>query len=374
VEFALLGKSTNLLDTASCEAANEYLFVEGRNFEDVWRTQKEAEGVGHVGLTLDVSDFADMQKSGLARVTIEESGPLVASLRIESSAPGCKSLVRKLRLIAGADSIEISNILDKNRAPLNPHPENFQFSREWAQFGGKESVQFAFPFAIPEGKMHIDIPLAEMRPEVDQLPGASKNWLPVGRWIDIANDRLGVTWVTLDAPLVEVGEISATIPGSQHNPLLWREHIAPTQKLYSWVMNNHWGTNYRAYQEGITEFRYALRAHNGYDPAASTRFAIGLSQPLLASVASANPPLSTLLKIESPDVVALALKHADDEKAWIVRLFGASGQRQKVKLNWSTPAPSRVWISDSSEMPLTEVEGEVTVEGWDVLTLRADRP
>src|ERR1017187_5023484 len=301
------------------------------------------------------------------------AGPLVASLRIESSAPGCNSLVRHVRLVAGADWLEISNVVDKKRAPINPHPEDKDFSNAWAQYGGKESVQFAFPFAVPDGKMHMDIPLAEMQPEIDELPGSSKNWLPVGRWIDVANERQGVTWVTLDAPLVEVGEISATMPGSQHNALLWREHIAPTQKFYSWVMNNHWSTNYRAYQEGVVEFRYALRAHGGYDPAAASRLAIGLSQPLIPSVASANPPSKPLLQIEPPDVLALALKPSDDGHAWILRLFGASGEQRKAKLRWSAPKAPQVWLSDLSEKPLKALDGEITVAGWDLVTVRADR-
>ena len=49
------------------------------------------------------------------------------------------------------------------------------------------------------------MPWAVVRPEVDQLPGACKNWFTVQRWVDVSNDEYGVTWATLDAPLVEVG-------------------------------------------------------------------------------------------------------------------------------------------------------------------------
>jgi alpha-mannosidase len=179
--------------------------------------------------------------------------------------------------------------------------------------------------------------------------------------------------VTLDAPLVEVGGITATMLGSQRNPDIWREHIEPTQKFYSWIMNNHWGTNYRAYQEGPVEFRYAIRAHGGYDPAAASRLAIGMSQPLLASASSANPPSEPFLQIEPSDVLALALKPSEDGKAWIVRLFGASGEERKARLHWSTPAPPRLWLSDLSEKPIEPVEGEIAVAGWDLVTVRADR-
>lgn len=348
IELGLQGQTANLVDTSSGEAANEYLFLEG-------------------------SDTTKIQKSGAVKITVEEPGPLIASLRIESAAPGCNSLVRRVRLAAGADWIELANTVDKKRAAIDPHPENHAFAHEFAQHGGKESVQFAFPFAIPGGTMHIDIPMVAMRPEADQLPGSCKNWLPVGRWIDVANQGQGVTWVTLDAPLVEVGGITATMLGSQRDPNVWREHIEPTQKFYSWAMNNHWGTNYRAYQEGPVEFRYALRPHGGYDPAAASRLAIGMSQPLLASAASADAPAAPLLKIEPPDVLALALKPSEDGKAWIVRLFGASGEDRMARLHWSAPTPSRIWVSDLSEKPVKTADREIAVAGWDLVTVRADR-
>jgi alpha-mannosidase len=215
VELELHGKPGNLVNVSGGEAVNEYLFLEGKN-------------------------VSKLQRRGRAQISVEEAGPLVASLRIESSAPGCYSLVRRVRLTAGADWLETMNVVNKKRAPLNPYPGTGGPGDEFAQHEAKESMEFAFPFAVSDGKMRMDIPLAVMRPETDQLPGSCKNWLPVGRWIDVANADQGVTWVSLDAPLVEVGGITATMLGSRKDPTVWRHHIEPTQKFYSWVMNNHW--------------------------------------------------------------------------------------------------------------------------------------
>ena len=57
--------------------------------------------------------------------------------------------------------------------------------------------------------MRMDIPWAVMRPEVDQMAGACKNWFTVGRWVDVSNRDYGVTWATLDAPHGVVGAITA---------------------------------------------------------------------------------------------------------------------------------------------------------------------
>jgi alpha-mannosidase len=272
------------------------------------------------------------------------------------------------------DHLELINVVDKERAPLNPHPGVGGPGDEFAQRGAKESLQFAFPFSVPGGKMTMDIPLGNMQPELDQLPGSCKNWFPVGRWIDVSNNDYGATWVTLDAPLVEVGSVSATMLGSQRDPNVWRKHIEPTQTFYSWVMNNHWGTNYRAYQEGPVEFRYALRPHRGDGAGASNRFAIGLSQPLLATpVSSQNAQSGSLLRIQPDDVLALTLKPSDDGKAWIVRLFGASGTPQKATLTWPELAIGKTWLSNLAEEQLDPAPNEVPVGAWELVTLRIDR-
>jgi alpha-mannosidase len=69
----------------------------------------------------------------------------------------------------------------------------------------------------------------------------------------------------------------------------------------------------------------------------------------------------------------LTLKPGKDNNAWIVRLFGASGEDRMARLHWSAPAPPQVWLSDLSEKPIERADQEIAVAGWDVVTLRTDR-
>jgi len=347
VELRSNKSERNFVDTSRDEAINQYLFLEGR-------------------------DTSKVSTNGPVRVAIEEPGPLVATIRIESSAPGCVDLVRRVRLKAYADWIEISNIVNKKRAPLNPHPGQGEPAGDFAQHESKESLQFAFPFAIENGQIHIDVPLAVMRPEADQLPGSCKNWFPVGRWIDVSNAEYGVTWATRDAPLVEIGSLSATMLGSQTYPEIWQKHIEPTQKFYSWIMNNHWATNYRAYQDGPVEFRYALRPHGGYEPAAANRFATGMSQPLVFSAQGQRSQMGLKLRIDQEDVLVQECKRSADGSAWIVRLFGAAGEGRKAGLTWADGRSIRVWRSNLSEQPLERIDTQVDVPAWDLITLRIE--
>jgi len=212
-----------------------------------------------------------------------------------------------------------------------------------------------------------------MRPEADQIPSACKNWFTVGRWAQVAGPQRAVTWVTLDAPLVEVGGITANLVGSQSDPAVWRKHVEPTQQLYSWIMNNHWGTNYRAWQEGEVTFRYAIQPSRSADPAQATRFATGFSQPLLVLPARGPAPAGgSRLVVEPADVVVIGLEPLDGGSALLVRLYGASGQDRQVRLSWSQPAPRALHLSDTSGKAGAKVEGPILVPGYDVVTLRAE--
>ena len=203
VELTLNGIDHNFADPNGGEPLNDYVYLTG-------------------------DKLADLQGSGPATITAIEKGPLVASLRIESAAPGCNTLTRDLRLVAGMDHLDVVNTLDKSRVPLNPHPGE----------GGPGGVCAA----RLEGERELRLPVrragragtAGRAAGGDAAGGrpasrACKNWLPVGRWADVSNGSRGVTLAMLDVPLVELGRLS-TLLGSQSHPDAWRQHVEPTQR------------------------------------------------------------------------------------------------------------------------------------------------
>lgn len=334
----------NFVDTSGGEALNDYLFLPGDQLEN-------------------------LQRNGPVTLSVSDSGPLVAGLRIESAAPGCRRLIREVRMVAGLDRVELINTVDKERAATPTKPNDWQF----AQKGGKESVNFAFPFHVPDGQLRLDLPIGVIRPDTDLMPSACKNWFTVGRWADVSSRRQGITWVTLDAPLVQVGGLTATLVGSQSNPDVWRKTVEPTQRLYSWAMNNHWGTNYRSYQEGPVVFRFLLQPHGPWTPAEGVRLGVAAGQPLLVLPAGSSGLTSTArLTVEPEEIVVSGLKPSDDGQAWILRLYGASGRDRRARLTWSDPAPARLWWSDTGEAPLRPVTGAVRVPGSGIVTVRAE--
>ncbi|GAF98212.1 unnamed protein product, partial [marine sediment metagenome] len=230
------------------------------------------------------------QRNGQVRISVKEKGPLVASLLIESEAPGCNKLTREIRLVYGLNRVDIINTIDKKNIYL------------------PESVHVAFPFYVPDGVMRMDVAWGLFRPEHGQLPGSNKNHFAVQRWVDVSNQEYGLTWATVDAPLVEVGNITAD-PTS----VGWIQHLKPSQTLYSYIMNNYWETNYKASQEGPAVFRYSLKPHGPFNPTEAKRFGIERLQPLIVVPADRKQSTpSSLFKINPSAVMATSIKPSRD--------------------------------------------------------------
>ncbi len=299
-------------------------------------------------------DPKNPQPNGVVNISVKERGPLVASLLVESEAPGCNKLTRELRVIDGIDRVDIIDVIDKKNV--------------YAQ----EAVHLGFGFNVPGGVMRMDIPWAVVRPEADQLPGACKNYFTVQRWVDISNDNHGVTWATIDAPLIEVGAITND---PRDKSVGWIEHIQPSTTFYSYVMNNYWETNYKASQEGPTTFRYSIEPHGKFESGRAAQFGVEQSQPLVAvPVDTAAMAHRSIVTVDSPEVIVTAFKPSSDGKAWIVRLFNAGERAAKVTLTWTKPAPDVVCLSNLAEEKVSQVSGPIEIAGYEIVTLRAALP
>ena len=175
-------------------------------------------------------------------------------------------MTREVRVVEGLDRVYLSNRL----------------SKEWVL--DPEAVLFRFPFALDDPQVRIDVPFGSFRPELDQLPGASKNYYSLQRWVDLSEPGWGVTVTSIDAPLIQLGEIrtDAIVTG-------WLEKAESSPILLSYVLNNYWETNYRAAQHDEVEVRYTLRVHGAFDEEEADRFALEEGRPLVYRVVPPSP-------------------------------------------------------------------------------------
>jgi len=297
---------------------------------------------------------SDAAKNALApsnvKVVAGENGPVLASLKIESSAPGCNKLVREVRLTAGSAQVEFLDSVDKIS------------TRQ------KEGVHFGFAFNVPEGRIRMDIPWGVMTPEDDQMPGANKNWLAYQHWIDISNGERGVTWGGVEAPIVEIGDITANLLGGVHDLRQWRKNIASTQTLFSWALNNHWHTNFPLEQGGVIPFRYAVLPHGAYDPVIANRFGLELNRPLLAVESAPAPMTKPPLALDNPRVFVSTLKPIRGG-AYLLRLRSLSDKAEKVTLSFPGAAPKELRTSGGDEVPGAAAEATQVLPPFGCLSL-----
>jgi len=289
-----------------------------------------------------------------ANVSIKENGPLVASLLVTSDAEGCNNLSREITIIAGQPQIEIKNIVDK-QAILK-----------------KEGIHFGFAFNIPEPTTRVDIPWGIMELEKDQLSAANRNWIAFQRWLDISNSERGITWCSLDAPVFEMGDMTANILGAATNSPKWIRKIKPSATVYSWALNNHWHTNFPFSQEGKIQFRYRILPHNTkYNAASANRFGLEQAQPLIAASLATDFKEKPFFEIKgSPDVIVSIFKTNNDGKALQLRLRSVSAKDELVKLNWLNRKPSSMYIRNSGDKSVNEkVQEDVLVPAMGFVTL-----
>jgi hypothetical protein len=270
----------------------------------------------------------------------------MSSLVVSADAPGCRSYSYEVSIYDGLDRIDITNRIDKD--PVR----------------GKEGVHIAFPFNVPDGQVRYSVALGIVRPELDQLLGACKNFFSIESWADVSNDQRGVTWVSLDAPLIEIGTITAEKP--------WLEVVKPAQNLFSYVMNNYWHTNYRADQEGEVLFRYSLRPHGGYQQEEAARFGLERRQPLIVVPASGSQSNDkSLFDLGSQRVMALSTRPVPG--GWLILLYNPNDETESIKLDWNEQIPVTKHLSDSFGTIGDELRGGVQIGPYQNIYVRVVR-
>lgn len=329
--------NTELVDQDKPNDVNDFIYITGRSHEE--------------------SKHQKIQ--GPVKISIEDHGPLVGTMVVESEAPGCNRLTRTIQIQQGSEAISLTNIVDKKKE-LEP-----------------EAALFAFPLNIPEADMSVDTPFAVVHVGEGQLPQANRNYITVQRWLDVSNDEVGLTWVTVDAPMVQYDPILFTGYASASTDAAtaakeWRKDLAPGSSFFSWIMNNHWETNYKAYQDEVCRFRYVLQPHKGRCQKAQAQ-SLGrqICQPLIAVNVRSEPQENPCapLQILSDDVAITSIKPSRDQKAFMVRLFNISGRSATPDIRWIDP-DRNVWISNPMEEELMLVEHPLVFAEQEVITLK----
>jgi alpha-mannosidase len=315
----------------------------------------EGSGLGHY-LYVPGTDPKTAESVAAVEIGPGETGPLVASLVVRSAAPGTIGLVREYRIVDGLARLEILATIDKEKVRA------------------KEGVHIAFPLGVSGGTTRVDVGWGFVRPEADQIAGACRDFLCARDSVDVSGAKYGVTWTSLDAPLVEIGALTDETPRESERRV-WLRRIEPSTTLFSYAMNNYWHTNYKADQEGRVTLRYAVSPHLGSDPAVAKKLALEATTPLVA-VPAASPAAAVPrfpLTVDSPSFVAMSLKPSEDSQAFLLRLLNASDRPETLRLSGPACDAGRVFLSDIDGVRDARPAAPLEVPAFGIVTLLIEK-
>ncbi len=136
---------------------------------------------------------------------------------------------------------------------------------------GPEALYVAFPFKLPGSKIVFET-IGGSLAQGEQLPGSSSDWNVAQDYVSVKGKKGQIIMVSDEVPLWHF---------SDFNMGKFERYPKPGKPwLYSWVMNNYWFTNFRAYQEGAVNWTYVVSSTADTTTTAATKFAWSVRNPL----------------------------------------------------------------------------------------------
>ena len=126
-----------------------------------------------------------------------------------------------------------------------------------------ENLYLALPFARENAVLQIDKTGCILRPRIDQIPGTCTEYYETQNGVAWTDGNNALLIELPDAPMISMGSLLPHDIRLAGDPLQKN-----TDKVYSWVMNNFWETNFKASLGGFHQFHYSLRLLDTADPEA----------------------------------------------------------------------------------------------------------
>lgn len=181
-----------------------------------------------------------------------------------------------------------------------------------------EALYVSFPFTLPDSKIVFET-IGGSLTQGQQLPGSSSDWNAAQNFVSVRGKKGQIIVVSNEAPLWQF---------SDFNLGKFERYPKPGKTwLYSWVMNNYWFTNFRAYQEGAFSWNYQLTSTADTTNTYATKFGWSERNPFPTRTFPAGKnelktPLMATLKISgSPNAMLVNCRPAFKNKGTILLHF-----------------------------------------------------
>ncbi len=164
-----------------------------------------------------------------------------------------------------------------------------------------EALYVAFPFALPDSRIVFET-IGGTLSQGEQLPGSSSDWNVAQNFVAVRGKTGQIVITSNEIPLWQFCDF---------NMGKFERYPKPGKTwLYSWVMNNYWFTNFRAYQEAGFSWSYQLTSSKDTTNTFAAKFGWGErnifpTRTFPAGKPELKEPVTASLKIEGSENVML---------------------------------------------------------------------
>ncbi len=232
-------------------------------------------------------------------------------------------------------------------------------------------VSVAYPFNVPGGQLTYEVPFGAVRMGQDELPGGyeSPNRF-VQKWIDLSNERYGVTFAT------RCGDHH--LEGQTISPIVLRS-------TYTEAEMDFWYEN-----KGSFEFGFSIYPHQGgWQENRTYRRGWEYNNPLLAGTLCTCRPFDTvqgratlpealsLCEVTGENVVVTSMgKAREDGKEYALRLFEVEGLAQEIGCRFCFPV-RKAWRTNLlgdhlEELPITDGAVRLKVSPYEICQINVE--
>jgi len=209
----------------------------------------------------------------------------------------------------------------------------------------KEGIYFSFPFALEKPTVLVELPGVFMDIAREQVKGACSEWFSINSLV-MLKGRVDIALYSEDAPLITVNDIFRG---------RWRSLITPENgRIFSYIMNNYWHTNYKASQSGVFRFRYRLTSGRDLKPSTVSHF----FSPLFI-----GRRVEGDLYVE-PRVIVTTIKKWDLGDGVVLRMLEPDDEDKIVRIRSSMMSGMKILSANLVEEPKEELgtfEGEASI-------------
>ena len=316
----VIDKTTGSIKSMLDKELNQEL-VDAQNSYNIGQLVKETSA------KRDIAPFIHTTVSNV-KVEAGTNGPVWESVRIASDLEGFEKGTE-----GSPKGVELEIRLYKNVKKAE-----FKYMARKLILTDPEALYVAFPFSLPDSRIVFET-IGGTLTQGQQLPGSASDWNVAQNFVSVRGKTGQIIIVSNEAPLWQFSDFNmGKFERYPKKGKTW---------LYSWVMNNYWFTNFRAYQEGGFSWSYQLTSTADTTNTFATKYAWSERNPFPTRTFPAGKnelksPVIETLKINGPaNALLVNSRPAFKEKGTILLHFRElEGLPAEVKLSSSVPGQS----------------------------------